>query len=141
MTTLVKFVIGDWSSDGHGKSETYIVESNVSLAYLRETHFKCPSVLGFDIGDICRDYGECTLPDSIADKLIEAKIITEEEKEGLQDYVEPDEVVHLWLDILMYLDNEINLHIPAQEVIPSIHFYGRDAQNRHLNTPGYGVFD
>lgn len=43
----IKFVLGDWSNDGHGKVETYIVKVNCSFDELRQSYRK--SVAKFKI--------------------------------------------------------------------------------------------
>jgi hypothetical protein len=37
---LIKFPIGDWSDDGHGKCEWFIVKSNMPLQIVREAQFR-----------------------------------------------------------------------------------------------------
>ena len=41
--------IGDWSGDGHGRSEDFTVASNAPVEIVREAHYKIPEVTGIDI--------------------------------------------------------------------------------------------
>ena len=141
----IKFTLGDYSRDGHGMSDDYIVESNKSVEHLRELHFSCINELGFDIGDMCRDYGENQLSESIFDILKENKILDDESLYLLEfnDFVitDPDELLGIWLSILIYLDSSLTLLVKTPDEIPSMHFYGYDEKKRHLNNPGYGLYE
>ena len=50
--------IGDWSGDGHGRSEDFTVASNAPVEIVREAHYKIPEVTGIDIEGICSEYEE-----------------------------------------------------------------------------------
>ena len=50
--------IGDWSGDGHGRSEDFTVASNAPVETVREAHYKIPEVTEVDIESICSEYGE-----------------------------------------------------------------------------------
>jgi hypothetical protein len=140
-----EMVVGDWSGDGHNQSRAYIIHTSATVEDAREAHFKCPEVLGFDIGDIAKDYDESIIPGHIAEALIEIGLLTDAEKEEYEDedsvYVGHKRVAEIWVAILNHIDPNLKLHIPSVEELPSLHFYGFDEKNRHLNTPGYGCFE
>ena len=52
--------IGDWSGDGHGRSEDFTVASNAPVETVREAHYKIPEVTEVDIESIsdCAGYAE-----------------------------------------------------------------------------------
>lgn len=131
----VKFPIGDWSDDGHGKCSWFIIKSNRDVNSLRELHFSCINTLGFDIGDICTEYGEDRISPEIIEILKETKI-----RSDIDEDYSPNEIFQLWLDILSYLDPTFN-YVIERESIPSIIFAGYDEKKRHLNNPGYGLFE
>lgn len=141
----IKFTLGDYSRDGHGMSDDYIVESNKPVEHLRELHFSCIKTLDFDIGDMCREYGENQLAESIFDILKEHKILDDECLYYLEtnDFVieDPDELLGIWLSVLIYLDPTLTLLVKTPDEIPSMHFYGYDEKKRHLNNPGYGLYE
>lgn len=145
MINLIKFTLGDYSNDGHGMYDDYIIESNKTVEELRELHFSCIETLGFDIGDMCRDYGDRELPRYIFDILKEEKILNDEECFVLETnelcIEDPDELVAIWLDILLHLDKTLTLKVKDSDEIPSMHFYGYDSKKRHLNNPGYGLYE
>ena len=146
----IKFTLGDFSRDGHGQFDNYIVESNKPVQHLRELHFSCIDILGFDIGDICKDYGDNSLSEYIYNILVRHQIFSEEDVKNFEECFEaedaylidgPNELIHIWLNILKYLDPELTTHIKTPDEIPSMHFYGYDKKKRHLNNPGYGLYD
>jgi len=149
MEHLIRFPVGDWSDDGHGKCHYFIVRSNKPVQELRELHFSCKEKLGFDIGDICRDYEDSELSLDIFDKLQAAGFDIEWEGEQPEyakyfdsinaRIMHTEEVFNLWTDILKFLDPDLNLELTVVES-DDINFYGFDEKKRHLNTPGYGVF-
>ena len=141
----IKFTLGDYSRDGHGQFDDYIVESNKPVEHLRELHFSCIETLGFDIGDMCRDYEDNQLDESIFDILREHNILDDESLYLLQtnEYTigDPDELLGIWLSVLIHLDPSLTLLVKTPDEIPSMHFYGYDEKKRHLNNPGYGLYD
>ena len=140
----IKFTLGDYSRDGHGQFDDYIVESNKPVEHLRELHFSCIETLGFDIGDMCKDYEDNQLDESIFDILREHNILDDESLYLLQtnEYTieDPDELLGIWLSVLIHLDPSLTLLVKTPDEIPSMHFYGYDEKRRHLNNPGYGLY-
>lgn len=47
----VRFPVGDWSDDGHGNCDYYFATTNKTTQDIREAHFKCNEIYGFDIGN------------------------------------------------------------------------------------------
>ena len=142
MTHTIRFPVGDWSDDGHGKCEYYNVRSSHSAEHLREVHFKAPEVVGFEIGKICSDYEDSQLSKDFIDKLTATGMDPNnygEEYEGSYSMY-PDGIIKLWLDILIYIDADLELEIIKPPEAEPINFYGFDEKNRHLDTPGYGLF-
>lgn len=45
---LIKVVLGDWSDDGHGKTSTFIINSNRDTSNIEKAYKKGVAVLGFD---------------------------------------------------------------------------------------------
>lgn len=131
---LINFPIGDWSNDGHGKCETYLISTDLNIEDVREAHFAVPEKLGFDIGDLCNDYGNCYLDEEIQNKILD--VCTE--FNDLSDMISENTMIKIWIGLLNYINPALNLKI---ENIAAINFCGRDKQNRHLNVPGYGLFE
>jgi len=134
-----KFPIGDWSGDGHQHCDWFIVSGTKPVEHLREVHFKCDEVFGFDPGDMCKDYNEMSLDEDIIDKI--KKTLGES---FLDDYdlecLSSNDVFKIWLSMLNHVDPELDLK-ETENDIPMINFYGYDKKKRHLETPGYGLFE
>jgi hypothetical protein len=138
----IRFPIGDWSDDGHGKCDYFFATTPLSVQDVREAHFVAPSVIGFDIGCLYAKYREGSLSQEIENKISEILPDTSGLKYDWreEDLSPPESLFFLWISLL----NEIN---PALELTPmvsdyeDINFYGRDEQGRHLSTPGYGLFE
>ncbi len=129
---VIRFPIGDWSDDGHGKCDWFTVKSNKPVEDVREAHFKCK----LPIGELCRDYQE----DKPADHLIDEALDLGVPEVFLHpEYWSPEELVDLWIRLLMITDTDLKLEVIKDET-PTINFYGVDSKDRHLETPGYGLF-
>lgn len=137
MKNQIRFPIGDWSHDGHGQCDWFIISSNKTVEEVREIHFKCNDVLGFEIGDICSEYGENTIPSTILKILHDNQVTKLFLSESIHS---PETVVQLWLDILKYIDPSFEYEIENKK-IPTIIFGGYDNKKRHLYNPGYGLYD
>jgi len=131
----IEFPIGDWSSDGHGKCDKYLATTSLSVKEVREAHFAAPLVLGFDIGDICSEYGEFGINPSIEEKIL--AVFPSWESWSLEG---PESLFILWISLLNLIDYRLML-TPVDNDAEPINFYGRDEQGRHLSTPGYGLFE
>jgi hypothetical protein len=149
-TYLVKFVLGDWSNDGHGRYDETVVKSTKPVEYLRELHFKCIEELGIDPGKWAKEYENNFIPDDQIEALVKAGIDVgfidyslyrheEGEYEGQYAVEDPKGIVNLWLDCLNLIDKDVDFQV-IKDTIPTMHFYGFDSKKRHLNTPGYGLF-
>lgn len=139
--TTIRFPIGDWSDDGHGKCEYFFVSCNKSVQQLREIHFSCPAKLGFDIGDMCSEYQEPTVSSGIIKMLEKHNIVKPNElSKSRYDFMSPIYLFKLWLIILKFLEPSLTYEIYEPKFI-DINFYGFDEQKRHLNTPGYGLYE
>lgn len=131
MNYICKIPVGAWGYWGHKRHEYYYIECNRSLDELRDVHFSCFDVLGFDIGSICAHYDETEVNNEITSKLKAAKINVPREPG-------PYEIFELWMDILQYIDIGFRYNLLDP---PDIAFVGEDSKGRAFVAPGYGVFD
>jgi hypothetical protein len=138
----IRFPIGDWSDDGHGKCEYFFATTPLSVQDVREAHFSARSVMGFDIGDLYKGYMESSISPEIQDKISEILPDTSEFKYDWaeEDLSPPESLFFLWVSLLNKINPELAL-TPMVSDYEDINFYGRDDQGRHLNTPGYGLFE
>lgn len=143
----IKFPIGDWSDDGHGHCEWFVVESNKSPEQLREIHFSCKEKLGFDVGSLCGNYGDSSISPEVTQKLLELGVIENDDDSVIEGSFHPSDfgdgpeiLVTIWLKVLAILDPTFEFSIVEEEPMPWINFYGFDDKQRHLKVPGYGLF-
>jgi hypothetical protein len=66
-----KLHIGDWSDDGHGKQEVFIINSNKPVLKARLAFIKAQRKVGINIKDLCSEYEQCTIKPEIMKKLKE----------------------------------------------------------------------
>lgn len=148
-----KIPVGDWSNDGHGKCDYFIVQSNKPVKEVREAHFKIKEVTGFDIDNFCSGYGENWCDEHNMDILNKLGFVITEKTYGFDDvtnnddedeengcYVYSDGFVEIWIYLLMKVDKDLKLKIIDEEY-ESLTFYGFDDKGRHIGSCGYGLFD
>jgi len=132
---LIRFPVGDESGDGHERCDYFIVISQKPVSEIRNAHFRAPDVLGFDIGEICSEYGDYHLEQMVVDKLRETgfdfSLLDEGNDEEIGIYG-GDELILIWLHFLNHLDSDLQL-----KLLPSVSvMFGK----RLLEVPGYGLF-
>jgi hypothetical protein len=58
-----RIVIGDWSDDGHGKTETFIVDmANLSAKEMQANYDANVKKFGFDPKKVCEEYQDSEFP-------------------------------------------------------------------------------
>lgn len=138
---MKKFImtIGDWSGDGHEKSEDFTIESNLPVECVREAHFQIEEATGIKIEDICSAYGEDEILPDIVDRL-KGLGFHFDNSTGMGDgIVGVREMARLWIFLLMKADPKLELRL-VEDSLPHLHFYGYDEQKRHIGSVGYGLF-
>lgn len=104
---LIKLNAGDPSHDGHGLTESFVIESNLSLEHVREAYKVGCGNLGFDFEKtIARNYEDSTVT---IEQLAALRKIGWKESEGddpidadpvdLQ-YLQDDDYVTMWLAVV-----------------------------------------
>ncbi|MNK09934.1 hypothetical protein D3C87_279430 [compost metagenome] len=141
-TYLIRFPIGDWGGDGHGKFSEYIVSSNEPVEVLREAHIKFRDMYGVDVSNFC-DEDRYYLTAEEAEALETAQIHLNDprfEVTQSNDHVHPitqDGLFELWLACLSRANPDLELSL---EPLPTITTYS-GTQGRAIYAPGYGLLD
>lgn len=143
--------VGDWSNDGHGKTESFVVESNKEVEEIREAYFQACDELGFSLDGSykktkatpCSEYEEYSMGIETIESLREfgLEITESQEEEWTEDYVETEDMCDLVLAIIMKQDESVELRRIPRDDMPTLHFYGYDEKKRHIGYFGYGLFD
>lgn len=143
-----KIPIGDWSDDGHGKHEDYLIESNKPLEEVKELYFQACDKLGFTLdghGSLspCSEYEESTMKEETVDRLIKfgIDITNEQKKMWTEDYVDIEEMCQLVLNLIKTQDKDLLLKIIPNKNFPMFQHYGVDEKKRHIGYFGYGLFN
>jgi len=134
-----KIDIGDWSEDGHSKKRTFIVECNASdIESVREcyfsTRYKYPELdpCGFAYG-----FEDNTVPESVLSIYRE---VFGKDLELDAGTLSPEIMAQFTVDFLNLGNPHLGAVLLADETTPSFHFYGYDANRRHINSIGYGLY-
>ena len=113
--------IGDWSGDGHGAVENFLVSSNKPVAEIREAQYKISEATGIDIEKIC----------NLGWKIVHG--IPDSNMPAAQD------MASLWVFLLMKADPSLKLEIIPQEYA-TLPFCGCDDKGRHIGGVVYCLF-
>jgi len=74
MSTLdntISLVLGDPSDDGHGKTDTFVIKSNLDQKDIEAAYKKGSEKLGFNlINEVCEEYEDSLLPKDKIDILV-----------------------------------------------------------------------
>lgn len=66
MKHTIEMVTGDWSADGHSRTDTITIKSNLSSDNIKKAYDKGCGVIGFDlINTYCEDYEDSQLPENV----------------------------------------------------------------------------
>lgn len=129
----IKFVLGDWSHDGHGLYETHFVVSTKPIEHLEKLHQHCKKLFNIDIDSWFENYESRKLTDEQVDALVKAGIDIEFKDyclvrdDGVY-YVEDNVgVLNLWLDCLNLVDKSVDFTV-LEDNLPT------------MTGPGYGLF-
>lgn len=143
-----KIPIGDWSDDGHGKTEDYTIVSNKPIQEVRELYFQACEKLGFTLDghdrlSPCSEYQDYQVKEETIEALINygINISGEEEAAWTEDGLTTYEMCDLVLDFIKVQDKELVLTRVPNADLPMFQFYGIDEKKRHIGYFGYGLFD
>ena len=141
-----KLPIGDWSDDGHGKCEYFIVESNVKFEMIVNTYIDMDSK--YKISEICAEYEQSKLTEDQVEMIKESGLKLEDyvgEEFDLEEnnYIETDGLAQLVIDFIMLCDVRIKLKIGKEEMPMLNNWAGQEVTGKSghvLSLPGYGLF-
>lgn len=142
-----KIPIGDWSNDGHGKFEDFLVESSLPVEQVRELYFQACERFGFTLDgndDLapCKDYEEYLFKEDTIDALnkVGLKISKSKRRQWCEDYVPREEFCDLVLKFIKTQDGNLKIKRVKSKDVPMFQFYGFDKKKRHIGYFGYGLF-
>jgi len=134
--------IGDWSDDGHGQVEYFLISSNANVKDVREVHYQIEETTGINLEQVCRKYEDNVIKEDVVDMLHQLGF--DFQAGGFEDDNEhPDALgmARLWVFLLQQTDSSLKLRIEHEKKPPMLPFYGRDERQRHISSVGYGIFN
>lgn len=139
----ITLVLGDWSDDGHGKSETIVVGSNLDKDEVFKAYQKGSKKLGFNFIDkIAADYEDNWLSSDKLGKLMEHGITPEKffsndyDLKQAKEALENEDGVGLWTDsyaAIFLLIAKLGNETFEYEILP-------EDRSSRINIGGYGLF-
>jgi hypothetical protein len=97
LNNTISLVLGDWSSDGHGKTDTITLKSNLSRTEVVAAYEAGTKTLGFDfIEKVADEYEDGSLRNPELEILLSHGLNLKDV--GIEDEVDEDEGVSLWVE-------------------------------------------
>ena len=138
MNYLIQLTIGDWSDDGHGKTEIFLCKSNKDLAVVREAYKKGVEKIGLDLFKICDEYEHDAI--SFEEKSL-FRCLDDDDEPG---YFEGDfrlsteNMYHMWMEIVTAGDPDLEIEDYMLEVQYFNGYWSKD--DDYNDQFGYGLF-
>ncbi len=129
LTNTISLVLGDWSHDGHGHTDTVVILSNLTNKQIESAYKKGTKKVGFDfIKDVASDYEDSKISEEQLNKLISLglkgwdKVGDESDEDALYLYTEA--YADIYLFIVKLGNEEFEYKILEGELNPEIHIGG-----------------
>lgn len=105
-----QYTVGDWSDDGHGKTDVFILESSVEADVLKEAFTAGVKCIGHDVTSMCEGYEENTIPEEVAQAFIDVGVSLDEADDG-EVWLAPDALMDMIIATIKAGDPTITLEI------------------------------
>jgi hypothetical protein len=128
-THRIDLILGDPSGDGHGKSQTVVINSSFSNDELLAAYQVGRFIVGFDlINEVCKEYEDCRMSRKYKTKLLELGFF-----DFYEDGLEED---------TCYLDQELfaQIFLFICKLGDTLFEYQIVESNSYINIGGYGLF-
>lgn len=133
----INLVVGDWSNDGHGRTDTITISTNLSRSAVQKAYKAGAEVVGVDLTkDVCRDYEDHYIDDDVLDKFRKAGLTQADVPEWKEEDLSTIDASSLWVG------SEIFAHLYCfivKKGAPAFEF--TVVENKDLNIGGYGLFE
>lgn len=109
---LINLVVGDWSGDGHEKTENILVLSNKSSKEIEKAYQDGTEILGFDFSEeCCSDYEDY----EIKEKYI--KILKNENIKVDDNFMDIESFASIYIQICKLGDPELKIDIQDIDIV------------------------
>lgn len=120
----IALIVGDWSDDGHGKTETFMIDTNYTQKQLYDAQHKLDE-LGYEWSETMQDYEDSIVSDETLAKWAELGFIPNVVEHDADGYYDPDSYVELFLALIRHINPD---------------FVGTVVKSGAVNIGGYGLF-
>jgi hypothetical protein len=125
---VMNLVIGDWSDDGHGKTDVNTISCSISNRALEKAYVKGTEIVGFDFSEtVAVEWQDSSIPIEKVKRLEELGWINRLEDADEESY---SIYTDMFLDIWMFI---------AKLGDPSLQW--EKVKNSDVHIGGYGLFD
>ncbi len=129
----IKLTVGDWSHDGHGMSNSYNIECNLSSKQVETAYNKASKTLGFDFITLFDEYECCSLEGKFARKLLDSGFKDPEFQKSYND--DPKDTSYS-----VYSDVYVKIYMWIAKLSNGTLEYKFVDSKNELQIGGYGLF-
>ena len=127
---VIPFTIGDWSHDGHGRTEVVQIKTTASDEDIRTAYKASEKLFGFRMHSVCEEYEDHALPRAVTTSLAQ---------HGFSFH----DVDTTWIDVDAYIKIVlffINKSLPADKALEVVENEEADLHDTLGYSFGYGLF-
>lgn len=127
MTYTLNLILGDWSHDGHEKTETITIKTNLSKEQIKSAYIKGSNLIGVDlIDEVAAEYEDSTLSLEYLEKFKKAGFEPNEDMfyKGFYE-LDTEEYTNLYFFVLKKGNENFEYEI---------------IENEDIDIGGYGLF-
>lgn len=129
MTHKISLVLGDWSDDGHGKTDIVTIESNFTPAKIKKAYKKGTELVGVDLTeDVCSEYEEHQMTPEHYEVFKASGVLGDLSDESWDRYLDSDTFAELYLWVAKQGNPEFEY-----KIVPN--------SSASINIGGYGLFE
>lgn len=132
LTYKIKLVVGDWSDDGHGKTDSYLVKTNYSAADIKRSYERVLKT--HKLRAPCNDCEDNRVDINIVELLAQHNIKTSD----ILEYDKKNET-YSFVDCGQDYFSELYLRI-SSVILTDLVYEFIDSDIATLNVGGYGLF-
>jgi hypothetical protein len=126
----IEIVVGDWSADGHGRTETVVITTDYTAKEVEKAFNAGVKKTGFNIQEHCQEYEDNAVPNDLYDYFdaqgVEYANIRHDSDDGNQG-IGSDDYAKIWLKTCELGD-------------PNFKYKVQSNYENKVNIGGYGLF-
>lgn len=130
---IYRIVLGDWSNDGHGRTQVYDVNvTGATKETLIENYKRNIEIIGFDPEKLCEEYEDSSWPEDVIDKLLAVGYRFPDEFDKEDKYYDDWLTQEVYIDMLMFF---------ATYRLEGVHYaFANDQVDYLFGGSGFGSF-